>query len=106
MFGEELMAEKIMINLDRRLKKIIPGFLENRRQELETLDEACKKKKFKAIEDIGHQLMGSAGSYGFLTLSRLGKDLESAGKEKNLDKSQFIISEITEHLENLEIDFD
>ena len=50
--------------------------------------------------------MGSAGSYGFLTLSRLGKDLESAGKEKNLDKSQFIISEITEHLENLEIDFD
>ena len=79
---EELTAEKIMINLDRRLKKIIPGFLENRRQELETLDEACKKKKFKAIEDIGHQLMGSAGSYGFLTLSRLEKILSPPEKRK------------------------
>ena len=62
------MAEKIMINLDRRLKKIIPGFLENRRQELETLDEACKKKKFKAIEDIGQPINGKCWKLWLLNI--------------------------------------
>ena len=96
------MAEKIYLNLDKKLRKIIPGFLENRLD----LQGASEKRDFSKIELIGHQLMGSAGSYGFSTLSRLGKDLELAAQNKRLDDANLIISKIEDHLNLLEIDYE
>ena len=100
------MAEKIYLNLDKKLRKIIPGFLENRHKDLIDLQSAKEKKDFPKIEFIGHQLMGSAGSYGFSTLSKLGKDLETAAQEKNIDDTNLIISKIEDHLNLLEIDYE
>lgn len=100
------MAEKIYLNLDKKLRKIIPGFLENRQKDLLDLQGASEKRDFSKIELIGHQLMGSAGSYGFSTLSRLGKDLEVAAQSKKLDDAKLIISKIEDHLNLLEIDYE
>ena len=100
------MAEKIFLNLDKKLRKIIPGFLKNRQKDLNDLQSASEKKDFSKIELIGHQLMGSAGSYGFSTLSRLGKDLEIAAQNKKLDDANLIISKIEDHLNLLEIDYE
>lgn len=100
------MAEKIYLNLDKKLRKIIPGFLENRQKDLADLQNAKEKKDFSKIELIGHQLMGSAGSYGFSTLSKLGKDLEVAAQQKSIDETNLIISKIEDHLNLLEIDYE
>ena len=100
------MAEKIYLNLDKKLRKIIPGFLENRQRDLEDLHSARDKRDFSKIELIGHQLMGSAGSYGFSTLSRLGKDLENAAQQKNIEDTNLTISKIEDHLNLLEIDYE
>ena len=100
------MAEKIYLNLDKKLRKIIPGFLENRQKDLADLQSAKERKDFSKIELIGHQLMGSAGSYGFSTLSKLGKDLEVAAQQKSMDDTNLIISKIEDHLNLLEIDYE
>lgn len=100
------MAEKIYLNLDKKLRKIIPGFLENRQKDLADLQNAKERKDFSKIELIGHQLMGSAGSYGFSTLSKLGKDLEVAAQQKSMDDTNLIISKIEDHLNLLEIDYE
>ena len=100
------MAEKIYLNLDKKLRKIIPGFLENRQKDLTDLQRAKERKDFPKIELIGHQLMGSAGSYGFSTLSKLGKELERAAQQKSLDDTNLIISQIEDHLNLLEIDYE
>tara|TARA_B100000886_G_C20388796_1_gene477302 strand:+ start:261 stop:563 length:303 start_codon:yes stop_codon:yes gene_type:complete len=100
------MAEKIYLNLDKKLRKIIPGFLENRQKDLGELQSAKNDQDFNKIELIGHQLMGSAGSYGFTTLSRLGKDLEVAAQKKDIDDANLIISQIADHLNLLEIDYE
>ena len=50
--------------------------------------------------------MGSAGSYGFSTLSKLGKDLEVAAQQKSMDDTNLIISKIEDHLNLLEIDYE
>ena len=101
-----IMPEKILLNLDKKLKKIIPGFLENRHREITEINSAIQSKKYEKLNDIGHQLKGSAGSYGFMTLSQLGGDLEEAGKEKNIQKAQLVVEKISDHLKHLEIDFD
>ena len=100
------MAEKILLSLDKKLKKLIPGFIENRYKELKTIEKAIQKNQYKNLSDIGHQLKGSAGSYGFMTLSQLGNDLEAAGQEENLQKAQLVVDKINDHLKNLEIDFE
>ena len=100
------MAEKIYLSLDKKLRKIIPGFLENRQRDLDDLVIAKEKKDFQKIELIGHQLMGSAGSYGFSTLCRLGKDLEVAAQNKKIEDTNLIISKIEDHLNLLEIDYE
>ena len=106
MTDRSLMAEKIYLNLDKKLRKIIPGFLENRKKDLDDLHLAKEKSDFSKIELIGHQLMGSAGSYGFSTLSKLGKDLELAAQNKKIDDANLIISKIEDHLNLLEIDYE
>jgi HPt (histidine-containing phosphotransfer) domain-containing protein len=100
------MAEKIYLNLDKKLRKIIPGFIENRHRDLADLQSAKDQGNFSKIELIGHQLMGSAGSYGFSTLSKLGKDLEVAAQNKSIDDTNLIISKIEDHLNLLEIDYE
>ena len=100
------MAEKILLSLDKKLKKIIPGFLENRQKDLNDLNVAIKEKSFKKIEQIGHQLKGSAGSYGFITLSHLGNDLEYAAQHENINDANLVIAKISEHLKLLEIDYE
>ena len=100
------MAEKILLNLDKKLKKLIPGFIENRHREIKQIELAIKNNQFKDLTSIGHQLKGSAGSYGFMTLSHLGHDLEIAGEEKSLQKAQLVVDKISDHLKNLEIEFE
>ena len=53
------MAEKILLNLDKKLKKLIPGFIENRHREIKQIELAIKNNQFKDLTSIGHQLTGS-----------------------------------------------
>ena len=49
MSDKHLMAEKIYLNLDKKLRKIIPGFLENRQKDLLDLQNAKEKKIFQKL---------------------------------------------------------
>ena len=47
------MPEKILLNLDKKLKKLIPGFLENRHREITEINSAIDSKKYEKLNDIG-----------------------------------------------------
>mgnify|MGYP001954705437 CR=1 FL=1 len=58
--------------MDPDLARLVPGYLAARRDDLETLHDHLEAGEFDAIETLGHQLLGSGGTYGFDTLSQLG----------------------------------
>ncbi len=80
---------------------LIPLYLERRSKEVEEMQNYLGKKDFKNLSRIGHQLKGSAKSYGFEELGRLGDQLERKTKNNSeLDEVRDIVTEITNKIED------
>ena len=68
----------ITVYIDQALKEIVPGFLENRRRDVQTLDTALRESNLVKIKTIGHRMKGDGGGYGFDAISVIGVALEQA----------------------------
>lgn len=99
------MGNEIRVEVDRDLARIVPGYLERRRSDLALLRNALVKRDFEYLTTAGHQLKGSAGSYGFDLLGVLGETMELGAKEKNVPKIQTVLEEIENYLNKLEVVF-
>ena len=76
--------EKIIVQVDEDLEDLIPGFLENRKQDVENLRQELEQKNFVNVTSIGHSIKGVGGGYGFDLMSELGAKIEIAGKPKTM----------------------
>lgn len=94
---------RITVRIDRDLEDLIPGYLENRRKDMESIRQALKKEDLEAIRVIGHTMKGSGGGYGFDRITDIGRTLEEAAvsgsKEKILQKAD----ELSKYLDNIDI---
>ncbi|MDQ7075354.1 MAG: Hpt domain-containing protein [Gammaproteobacteria bacterium] len=85
------------VTIDLDLKELIPLFLENRHKDTLYLRQALNDHNHHAIARIGHNLKGTAGSYGFAGMAQLGQKLEQAAQQENPSKENQLI----ERLESL-----
>lgn len=88
----------ITVQIDEGLKEIVPGFLENRRRDVQTLERALKENDLPAIHLIGHRLKGDGGGYGFDAISVIGGVLEQAAAREDRDVIQRQIAELVGYL--------
>ena len=98
--------DKIIVTVDSDLEDLIPGFLENRSKELNSLQEARDNSNYQTIQSIGHSMKGVGGGYGFDGISDLGKDLESAAKIEDLDGISALIEKYADYLERIEVKYE
>ncbi len=68
----------ITVHIDQGLEEIVPGFLENRRRDVQTLETALQQNNLAQIHLIGHRMKGDGGGYGFDAISTMGAALEQA----------------------------
>lgn len=71
-------ANDLTVLIDPGLEEIVPGFLENRRRDVQTLEAALHQNDLKTIHIIGHRMKGDGGGYGFDAISMMGAALEQA----------------------------
>jgi len=95
------MRQKNVVRIDRDLKEIVPGYLQNRKKELSELKTLLSSNSFDQIAKIGHKLRGNAGGYGFEGLGRLADLLEKHAKEKNTSLIADDLESIESYLENI-----
>jgi HPt (histidine-containing phosphotransfer) domain-containing protein len=100
------MSEKITVTIDSDLEELIPGFMENRKKDLETLGKAVTIKDFKTLRSVGHSLKGVGGGYGFDRMSELGASIEEAGKASDLESAREYVEQLRDYLSRLEIVFE
>jgi len=100
------MSEKITVTIDSDLEELIPGFMENRKKDLENLSKAVTIKDFKTLWSVGHSLKGVGGGYGFEQMSELGAAIEEAGKTSNLESAKEHVEQLRDYLSRLEIVFE
>lgn len=73
----------IEVIIHGEIKDLIPDFLKARHIELAKLYNAQSTQDYVYMEETGHKLKGTAGSYGFERLSQIGKDIEECAKSRN-----------------------
>ena len=69
---------KVIVTIDQGLEEIVPGFLENRRKDVASLETAMQKNDLKTVRLLGHRMKGDGGGYGFQEISAIGDALEQA----------------------------
>ena len=79
--GNQVLDKKIVVCVDHDLADLIPGFLEHRWTDVQTLLKAMGAGDYATIGKVGHQMKGIGGGYGFDALSEIGNGLEQAAHQ-------------------------
>jgi HPt (histidine-containing phosphotransfer) domain-containing protein len=91
----------ITLYIDQGLEEIVPGFLENRRRDVQTLEAALQESNLAQIQLIGHRMRGDGGGYGFDAISTMGAALEQAAAREDRDAIRRHIAELIDFLDRV-----
>lgn len=98
-----MSEDKIVVHVDIDLEDLIPGFLENRQKDVQSLESALKENDFEKLRSVGHNLKGVGGGYGFPDMSMMGAEIEEGAKENNMEKVSENVQKLSHYLSNIEI---
>jgi len=94
---------KVTVYIDPDLAEIIPGFLENRRRDVQSLQAALQQNDLKTIRVLGHRMKGDGGGYGFDRISAIGEALEQAAVQQDRQAIERRTSELNDYLTRLDV---
>lgn len=99
-------SEKIIVYVDEDIEDLVPGFLQNRQSDIDTMNCALTEDDFDTVRVLGHSMKGSGGGYGFDGITDIGMCLEEAAKEENAEAVRKWITELAEYLERVEVRYE
>jgi hypothetical protein len=95
--------ETVRISIDPDLRNLIPGFLHNRRHDIQTLLDAIAVGDFETTGTLGHRMRGDGGGYGFSMISEIGRDLEMSALERKIPDITASVQALTIYLDCIEV---
>lgn len=72
--------------LDEDIIALIPGYLNNRRKDIDKMLQAFEKKDIAPIKEIAHNIKGTALSYGQKSLNEIAIRLDHAAAISEWEK--------------------
>jgi response regulator RpfG family c-di-GMP phosphodiesterase len=93
----------IVVRANPDLADLIPGFLQNRRQDVTAMLDALDRGDFATVETLGHGMRGAGGSFGFDAITNLGAALEQAAECADADASRKCVGDLSNYLDRVEI---
>ena len=95
--------DAILVRANPRLADLIPGFLQNRRQDVIALLAALDRSDFATVESLGHGMRGAGGSWGFQAITDIGAALEQAAESADGEASLKWVGELSSYLDRVEV---
>lgn len=96
---------KIFVCIDQDIEDLVPGFLERRQQDIETLSNALASGDYNTIRILGHSMKGSGGGFGFDAITDIGRSLETAAIDRNAEEIQRQLEELNFYLKHIEVTY-
>jgi HPt (histidine-containing phosphotransfer) domain-containing protein len=93
----------IVVRIDKVLQDLIPGYLGTRREDVQKLYRAIAEKDHETIRLLGHSMKGSGGGYGFDGITEIGRQLEIAAKQQDLDESRKLADALKLYLDRVAV---
>jgi len=90
--------EPLTVAIDKDIFDLAEGFLHNRRGQAAHIYSALELGDITTLRRIGHELKGTAGSYGFRDLSAIGARLETAAVNGDLQSCKKAVDLMSEFL--------
>ncbi len=78
--AESAEETPLTLEIEPELLDLVPGYLENRRSDIESFRAALDSADWDVIRRLGHNMKGSGSGYGFPEITRLGREIETAAK--------------------------
>lgn len=98
--------DRILVRMDAFLKDLVPGFLHNRRKDVNSIHDALETGDFEVILILGHKMKGDGAGYGFGALSEIGAALEQAAKNQDSETIRRYAGELSDYVERVEVVYD
>lgn len=83
---------------------LLPKFVSHRERDIATVRDAVARRDFAAIAAIGHNLRGSAESYGFPQLSVFGASLEAAAHRRDVRRVDRVLDGLEACVRRIRVD--
>jgi HPt (histidine-containing phosphotransfer) domain-containing protein len=102
--GEETQFDPgLTVRVDADIVDLADRFIENRRGIMGRVRAAIAAEDWAYLHRTGHELKGTAGSYGFLRLSALGRELETAAAVRDGGAAAAAVASMTEYLRHVRV---
>ena len=99
------MPDRVIVEVDEDLSDLIPGFLMHKRADIDTIFEAVTRRDYAEIGRIAHRVKGEGGSYGFDTMTEIGRSLEHAAATRDDGAVTTLARQLLSYLDHVEIVF-
>jgi two-component system cell cycle response regulator DivK len=83
---------------------LLPKFVSHRERDIVTVRDAIIRRDFATIATIGHNLRGSAESYGFPQLSAFGERLEAAAHRRDARRVDLVLEGLEACVRRIRVD--
>lgn len=100
------MSDRIRVSIDPDIEDLIPGFLNNRRNDVDQIRTALASGDFAKIRLLGHSMKGAGGGYGFDPITDYGAALEQAALEEDAVRIERAVAALADYLARVEPVFD
>ena len=97
---------KQTIIVKSKIKKFIPQFMENTKNDIELLKKSLKTKDYTVISRNAHSMKGYAKPFGFEYIGELAAQIQEAAEDQIYDDLEPMIKELDEYYQNIEIVYD
>jgi HPt (histidine-containing phosphotransfer) domain-containing protein len=99
------MPDRVIVEVDADLSDLIPGFLIHKRADVIAIFEALARRDYAEIKRIAHRIKGEGGSYGFDSMTEMGRSLEQAAAMRDDGAVTALARQLLSYLERVEIVF-
>lgn len=97
--------DRVIVEVDEDLSDLIPGFLTHKRADATRIFDAVASRDYAQISGIAHRLKGEGSSYGFDSMSEIGRSLEHAAATHDDGTVTTLARQLLNYLDHLQVVF-
>jgi len=87
------------------LMSLIPGYLENRRNDVSRIETLLAEGGFAEVERLAHSMKGTGGGYGFDGISSIGGAMETAARDKDHEEVRRQLNALEIYITTVKIEY-
>jgi signal transduction histidine kinase/CheY-like chemotaxis protein/HPt (histidine-containing phosphotransfer) domain-containing protein len=103
--GKQQPSEENVVLVEKDFAEFIPAFLEDILQDIDKMARAKTREDFDVVRKAGHRIKGAGGGFGLNGISEIAGTLEAAAKSRSYDKIEKTLSELSDYIHSLQVEY-